>query len=182
MDLTVILGPMKSGKSLELISLMSPLAYTATPFRVYQSDRHVRDNEVKSRIGASMPTSKVRDLESLLDDDVQVVGVDEIHMFQPSDVESIKWLLSKGTRVVVSGIDLDHRGKMFDVVKAVLELGPEKVIYRRSVCDVCHEFTAVNTQVLKDSKPFIEDLGESRALPADGTYTYEARCRKCFVY
>jgi thymidine kinase len=49
------------------------------------------------------------------------------------------------------------------------------------VCDQCRDFSATHTQVLRSGEPFLDHLGGSEALPDDGTFTYEARCRSCFV-
>lgn len=182
MDLTVVLGPMKSGKSLELVSLLSPLQYSTLTHAIYQSSRHVRDGGVTSRVGGVLPTIKVRTLASALDEPVvDVIGVDEVHMFPRGDVAVIGELLGRGTRVVAAGLDLDHRGRLFDPITALFELGPAQVTYRRAVCDVCRDVTATHTQVLANGVPYLEDLASSVALPDDGTFTYEARCRMCVV-
>ncbi|WP_432831307.1 thymidine kinase [Dactylosporangium sp. CA-092794] len=181
MDLTVILGPMKSGKSLELVSLLSPLQFTDVRHRVFQSARHVRDAGVVSRSGAALATVKVTTLAGALDEELDVVGVDEVHMFATADMVVVRRLLARGTRVVAAGIDLDHRGELFAPVRALLELGPAAVTYRRAVCDRCRSFSAVYTQVLEHGEPMIRELAPSTALPDDGTYTYEARCRDCVV-
>ena len=179
-SLDVVLGPMKSGKSLELISLLSPLQFTLVRHRVYQSDRHVRDTGVTSRSGGVLTTTKTLSLAPALEEDLEVVAVDEVHMFDVADIAVVDQLLRRGTRVVVAGIDLDHRGELFAPVRALLELGPDAVTYRRAVCDVCRDFSATHTQVLRAGAPFVEDLG-GEALPDDGTFSYEARCRTCFV-
>ena len=180
-SLDVVLGPMKSGKSLALISTLSPLQFTRVRHRVYQSERHVRDTGVTSRSGGELATTKVSSLHAALDEQLDVVGVDEVHMFDLDDMAVIDELLRRGTRVVVAGIDLDHRGELFAPVRALLELGPDTVAYRRAVCDQCREFSATHTQVLRSGEPFLDHLGGSEALPDDGTFSYEARCRSCFV-
>lgn len=58
MNLTLILGPMKSGKSYELISLFAPLNYTKLKFGLYQSERNVRDSFVASRNGVQLGSGK----------------------------------------------------------------------------------------------------------------------------
>ncbi|GAA4966050.1 thymidine kinase [Actinoplanes utahensis] len=180
-DLTVILGPMKGGKSLEMISLLSPLQHAGIPHRIYQSTRHGRDTAVTSRSGGSLQTVKVQSLAGAADGDVQWIGVDEIHMFTVDDIAVLGVAVRRGIKVVVAGIDLDHRGQMFAPVRALLELAPERVIHRRAVCDVCFSLDATHTQVLEHGKPMIRELAPSTALPDDGTYSYEARCRRCVV-
>lgn len=178
-DLTLNLGPMKSGKSLALIAQLSPLQYSNITYAVYQSARHVRDAAVMSRSGGSLETVKAADLSDALTRDVQVVGLDEIHMFSLEDAAVVEKLLARGTRVIAAGLDLDHRGRLFEPVAALLELGPEQVVYRRAVCDVCRGFNATHTQVLHRGDPYLADI--TGALPDDGTFTYEARCRTCFT-
>ncbi|MDR7326564.1 MULTISPECIES: thymidine kinase [Catenuloplanes] len=182
MDLTVIVGPVKGGKSLEMISLLSPLEHAGVPHRIFQSMRHGRDTEIVSRAGGSLRTEKVASLRGALDRPVQVIGVDEVHMFSVADVGVLGEALGKGVKVVAAGIDLDHRGELFAPIRALLELAPEKVIHRRAVCDVCRSMDAGWTQVLEHGTPMIRRLAPSTALPDDGTYTYEARCRRCFVF
>lgn len=176
---TLVLGPMKSGKSLELISLLSPLEHTNVRHAVYQSTRHERDASVVSRVGGVLATAKVRELSSALDEPVDVVGIDEVHMFAAADVRVVAELLDRGTDVVAAGLDLDHRGRLFAPVQGLLELAPDRVVHRRAVCDVCREFSATHTQVLHHGEPYLADV--IGALPDDGTFGYEARCRRCFV-
>ncbi len=96
-SLDVVLGPMKSGKSLALISTLSPLQFTRVRHRVYQSERHVRDTGVTSRSGGELATTKVSSLRAALDEQLDVVGVDEVHMFDLDDMAVIGELLRRGT-------------------------------------------------------------------------------------
>ena len=181
MELSLVLGPMKSGKSLDLIAQVAPLAYSRLSCAVVQSARHVRDARIVSRTGASLPTLKLETLEPLLHTTEDVVAIDEVHMFTPADVRVVEELVLRGTKVLACGIDLDHRGELFATIRALLELGPTDVRYRRAVCDRCQDLHAAFTQVLCDGVPFLEPLGASEPIPDDGTFTYEALCRRCCV-
>lgn len=180
MDLTLIAGPMKSGKSLELIAQLSPLRYSNISHAIYQSARHVRDEGVVSRSGGALTTTKVNSLRGALGHEVEVVGVDEVHMFTGDDVAVVAELLVRGTRVVAAGLDLDHLGRLFPPIAGLLELGPAQVLYRRAVCEVCRKFNATHTQVLCAGEPYLP--AQVGAMPDDGTFTYEPRCRSCFVW
>ncbi len=179
MDLTLILGPMKSGKSFDLISYFAPLRYTDIPHVLYQSSRNVRDEHISSRNGVIIEAKKVDSLADALDKNYAVVGIDELHMFNPSDVAVVGKLLDKGVRVVAAGLDLDYKGKMFDVVKGLLELGPKEVKYKRSVCELCRQPNAVYSQVFNKGIPLTG--GMPPVIPDDGTFTYQPVCRACFV-
>jgi thymidine kinase len=179
MELTLILGPMKSGKSFELISYFAPLKYTDISYALFQSARNERDNNIASRNGANIEARKISSLHEALNEDLKIVGIDELHMFAPEDVAAIDALLKKGVKVIASGLDTDYRGKMFDVIRNLLELGPKEVRYKRAVCEVCKKPSAVYSQVLNQGEPITE--GMPSVLPDDGTYTYMAVCRDCFV-
>ncbi len=179
MELTLILGPMKSGKSYDLISYFAPLRYTNIPHVLYQSKRNVRDEHITSRNGVALAAQKITDLREALAGDWRVVGIDETHMFPASTVEVVEELLKKGVKVIVSGLDLDYRGHMFEIIKGLLELGPKEVRYKRAVCERCKNPEAIYTQVLKMGEPIVADLPP--VLPDDGTYTYMTTCRNCFV-
>lgn len=180
MPLTMILGPMKSGKSFDLISEIAPLKYTNLPHVLYQSDRHVRDEaRVKSRGGADLEAVLVSSVEDAVGKGYIVVGIDELHMFPESDAAVIADLLKRHVRVVASGLDTDHQGRMFPIVQKLLALGPHEVRYRKAVCEDCRRPDAVFTQVSFEGKPVSGELPS--VLPEDGTYTYKAVCRHCFV-
>ena len=122
-----------------------------------------------------IPINSIKEIVSL---GCGVVGIDEIHMFPDDDAKYVSGLLRWGTRVVISGLDTDYRGRMFEIVKNLLELGPNAVHYKRAVCDNCRQPEAIYTQVLKDGVPVLKDMPPS--IPDDGTHTYLAVCRRCF--
>lgn len=179
MDLTLILGPMKSGKSFDLISHFAPLKYTDIPFVLYQSARNVRDEHISSRNGVVIPAEKVSTLSEALDKNFAVVGIDEIHMFDPKDVPVVAELLNRGVKVVAAGLDIDYQGKMFDIVKSLMELGPKEVKYKKAVCEICRQPNAVYSQVFNKGVPLTG--GMPPVIPDDGTFTYQPVCRNCFV-
>lgn len=179
MSLTLILGPMKSGKSLELIQRFAPLAYTNIPFALYQSTRNVRDEQITSRNGVFMNATKVPSIPEAAPIQYHIIGIDEIHMFPPEDVRTIKRLLQNNVKVIISGLDTDYQGKMFDIIRGLFELGPQEVIYKRAVCEICHAPKAVYSQVLYQEVPLVK--GMPPVIPDDGTFTYQSVCRDCFV-
>ncbi len=179
MKLTVILGPMKSGKSFDLISFFSPLKYSNTKYALYQPKRNVRDEGIESRSGLFLDAEKVESLAHIGDSDFSVVGIDEIHMFDPKEVAHIEQALANGKEVVVSGLDMDYKGEMFTTVRRLLELGPTEVRYKRAVCNDCKKISATHTQVYDKGVPVTE--GMPPVIPDDGTFGYEPVCRSCFV-
>lgn len=170
---------MKSGKSFDLISHFSPLQYTTSKFVLYQPQKNVRDQKIESRSGLFIEAKKIHSLEESLNDEWSVVGIDEIHMFQPDEARHIHDLLVRGTDVVVSGLDMDYRGQMFEIVRKLFELGPREVRYKRAVCHLCKGYSAIHTQIYNKNEAL--KGGIPSVIPDDGTFTYEPVCRKCFV-
>ena len=179
MDLTLILGPMKSGKSFDLISHFAPLQYTDIPHILYQSNRNVRDEKIYSRNGVGIEARKIGSLHEVMDKNYSIIGIDEAHMFDPADVAVIAQLLKNGIKVVAAGLDMDYKGKIFDVVRGLLELGPKEVQYKRAVCEICRMPEAVYTQVFKSGEPVV--AGMPSVIPDDGAFTYQPVCRRCFI-
>jgi len=149
MDLILILGPMKSGKSFDLISEFSALQYTDISFGLYQSARNVRDEAIWSRNGNTLKAQKLTTLFEIAESDKEIIGIDEIHMFSPDDAPAVRTLLLKGKKVIISGLDTDYKGKMFEIIQSLLELGPKEVRYKRAVCEVCRRPNATYTQIFQ---------------------------------
>lgn len=178
MSLHVILGPMKSGKSLELLARTTPFLYTPKKIIFVQPSRNVRDAKLQSRLGVSIDAVKSARLAAV-ESAADVIVVDEVHMFEDrSDYKTVKKWLVMGKDVYASGLDTDYRGRLMPMVARLLELQPESVVRKTAVCDVCGEFNARFTAIRKDGKRIRNGL--PRVVPEDGNYEYQANCRSCF--
>ncbi len=169
---------MKSGKSLELVARVAPYEFAKKKVLYIQPVHNVRDEGINSRLGLNTKAKKVKTLKEVVDD-FDVIGIDEVHMFDASDVEQIKKWLQNGKIIAISGLDIDYKGQMMAIIKKLLELKPDYLISKTSVCEVCHEYAAVYTQVLHGGIEVTS--GVPPVVPDDGTYTYEPRCRNCFI-
>lgn len=178
MAFTLIIGPMKSGKSLELIARVAPYKFANKEVIVVQPTRNVRDDGVASRAGLNIEARKVDSLQDI-DNHYDVIGIDEVHMFSADDGAAIaKWLTSD-KELIVSGLDLDYRGQLIPIMQEMIQLKPDAIINKLAVCDACHEYGAIFTQIIHNNEPVTTGLPS--VVPEDGTYVYEARCRNCFV-
>jgi len=170
---------MKSGKSYELISHFAPLQYTEIPFGLFQSARNVRDTQVQSRNGTGLDAIKIASVGDIPDFTYQIIGIDEFHMFAPEDILHVDKLIKQGTKVVISSLDTDYQGKLFETVSGLLELGPKEVKFKRAVCEKCKNPEAVYSQIFKEKSPLLE--GMPPVIPDDGTFMYMPVCRHCFT-
>lgn len=171
---------MKGGKSFDLISRLAHLEYTQIPFAFFNSAKNTRDKNIFSRNGnTELKAKKINSLSEIEPGNLKIVGIDEIHMFEASDVPALAELLKQGIEVVAAGLDLDYQGQIFPVIKKLFELGPKEVVYRQAVCERCKIPGAVYTQILKDGQAVLGGL--PLVLPEDGTYQYMPVCRNCFI-
>lgn len=175
---TLILGPMKSSKSSELLSRMSPYEHTDQKVLYVQPEANVRDTGIRSRLGISTAALNVQSLHDV-DSDFDVIGIDEVHMFDEQDHHVIDRWLNEGKIIIASGLDLDYRGKMMPIIIRLYELKPDKLITNKAVCDSCKKYDARFTQILQNGVAIHSGL--PHVVPEDGTYEYQARCRNCFV-
>lgn len=178
MALTLITGPMKSGKSLELIARIAPYEFADKRVMYVQPKKNVRDDGISSRSGLKVNAVKVDSLSEITNG-FDVIGVDEINMFDESDAKIIKAWINDGKEVFICGLDLDYRANLIPIVARVLELKPNTVILKNAVCDTCKHYDAQFTQILHNGEPVLGGL--PTITPEDGTYAYEPRCRTCFV-
>ena len=186
-QLILIIGPMKSGKSGDLFSFFGPLGFSNVPWTAYMPSRNTRDNTIWSRMGRGgirFDQSKVYKVDTLdvsLETNDKVIGIDEIHMFDPNQAEIIGKLLAQGKDVVAAGLDMDYRGVVYNIITRLIMIGPDEIIIHQAVCDVCKQWNAHFTQILHNGIPVLEGLPS--IIPDDKTheYDYQSRCREHFV-
>lgn len=114
-------------------------------------------------------------LKSLINEPVDVVGIDEIQFFPQEAIPIINEMIHNGKRVIVAGLDIDFRGEPFGIVPTLMAIADE-VVKLRAICMVCGN-EANNSQRLIDGKParYADDT-----ILVGGQESYEARCRNCF--
>lgn len=190
--LRVILGPMFSGKTTELLRVLRK--YAIAGYRVvlvkpsidvrYSSSRVVSHDGLEMDALVVEPSfaglSKVLGL--LLEHDV--IGIDEYQFFEYSgDLIDSLLDLSSERLVIVAALNLDFRGKPWEVVKELLPYA-EGIKVLRAVCTYVDRYgkkcgrPATRTQRLLDGKPAPYD---SPRVLLGGKESYEARCRKHHV-
>jgi thymidine kinase len=174
----LILGPMKSGKTYELISQVMPYRVAGKGVVCIKPDMDTRNEGIQSRGGGQLPAIAVKSLKEA--PYAEVIAVDEVHMFDPEDMECVQEWLERGATVFLCGLDTGYKAELFPVIKAAFELKPDFVSLHKSICDVCNEYDAKYTQVLSpEGEVYTEGL--PRNLTEDGRYAYQSRCRECFV-
>jgi len=154
-QLEIITGPMGSGKTAEMIARLERYRF-AEEYNVVAAIAvaNQRDNEFASRLGLRYPCTAVDSLDEIDVDDVNVVAVEEAHMFENADKE-LAWLSRRrklGLHVLVSCIDIDYRGQMQPVMKGLYEQAPTNITRQTAAClaEGCSSIEARNTGLFID--------------------------------
>ncbi len=183
----VVMGPMYSGKTEELIRRIVRRNIARQKGIIFKisSDTRTLEEKVVSRAGTSLKAEVIdNSSEALkhLDDFLDYVAFDEAQFFDDAIVDVVKEFVNHGTDVIVAGLNLDFRGEPFDNVMKIAAIADE-IALLKAVCVVCGE-DATRTQrlILKGGKwvpaskndPIFKVEGE------DVQVKYEPRCKNCW--
>lgn len=178
-SVTVICGSMFSGKTEELIRLVRRAMHARKKVQVFKSSLDTRCDTtvIRTHDGAcfnAVAVPDTRTLESLLEPDVQVIGIEEVQFLDEAIIPLCQRLADQGVQVFAAGLDQDFRGLPFSFMPALLSLA-DNVMKLHAICKVCGE-EASRTQRLVDGRP--ADWNEPTIL-IGADESYEARCRRC---
>ena len=173
----VVVGPMFSGKSEELIRRLKRARIARQRVACFKPDIDLRYHRTAIASHSSQTHDAVtianvaemrRDLYRQMQE-IEVVGIDEAQFLDDSVVQLAGELVHLGKRVLIAGLDTTFTGEPFGPIPALMAVADE-VTKLSAVCMVCGA-PAVHTQ----------RLGSSRELVVVGAAgVYEARCRHCF--
>ncbi len=170
----VIVGPMFSGKSEELIRRLRRAEIARQRVQIFKPviDQRYANNEIVSHSGLGIASDNVRTAAEVLqkvEARTEVVGIDEAQFLGEELVDVCTKLADMGKRVIVTGLDTDFLGRPFEPMPRLLALA-EEITKLLAICVRCGN-PAVHTQRLVAS----EDL-----IVVGAAGMYEARCRRCF--
>ncbi|MFO0832503.1 MAG: hypothetical protein U0637_11780 [Phycisphaerales bacterium] len=175
--LTVICGPMFAGKSTQLIERVRGARDLGLQTVVVKPSRDDRYDaaRVVTHNGATLDAVAVRGVDEIqsavrgVPPGALFLAVDEAHFFGDSLVPLVHRLVNTGARVLVVGVERDHRGRPFAPFPELL-VEADEVIKMTSTCARCGG-RAVHSQRM---------FGDDAHIVVGGAGMYEARCRSCF--
>jgi thymidine kinase len=170
----VIVGPMFSGKSEELIRRLRRAEIARQRVQIFKPmiDQRYASNGIVSHSGLELASDLVKDANEIMlkvEPRTEVVGVDEAQFLGEGVLEVCTKLADLGKRVIVAGLDTDFMGRPFEPMPRLLAVA-EEITKLLAICVRCGN-PAVHTQRLVASEELIV---------VGATGMYEARCRRCF--
>ncbi len=168
----VIVGPMYSGKSEELIRRLRRALIARQKVEIFKPSIDVRygADHIVSHSEARIPSRLVAtalEIEPLAVE-AQVVGIDEGQFLGPDLPAVVDRLAESGKRVIVAGLDQDYRAQPFEPMPQLLAIA-EYITKTLAICVVCG---APGSRTQR-TRP------ESGRVVVGGAGLYEARCRRC---
>lgn len=173
----VIVGPMFSGKSEELIRRLKRARIARQRVACFKPDIDLRyhrtaiaSHSAQTHEALTVPNmARLREALYPQLPEVEVIGIDEAQFFEQSIVQFVGELVHLGKRIILAGLDTTFTGDPFGPIPALMAIADE-VTKLSAVCMVCGA-PAIHTQ----------RIGPSRELVVVGAAgLYEARCRACF--
>lgn len=172
--LQVVIGPMFSGKSTELVRR---LRAHQDQGRIVQAFRPVRDTRDPERSlvthdGDRWPATRIlhaEDIPRALIEGVQVVGIEESNMLGEALVDVCLQLLRGGLGVICAGLNLDYRARPFEPMPTLVCFADE-VITRTARCARCEAPARFSQRLVH------QDL----LIMPGGSEAYEPRCVRCY--
>ncbi|MEI8132817.1 MAG: thymidine kinase [Leptolinea sp.] len=176
-SLEVVCGSMFCGKTDELIRRLRRAVIARKKLQVFKPaiDMRYSVEKINSHAGTAfdaIPIATAREILSLLEPDVTVVGIDEAQFLDDGILEVVEELIRRGIRVIVAGLDTDFRAEPFGCMP-VLMAKAERVDKLQAICMVCSE-PASRTQRLVNGKPA---RYSDPVVIVGAAEMYEARCR-----
>src|SRR5438045_6471668 len=170
----VVVGPMFSGKSEELIRRLRRAEIARQRVQIFKPaiDARYSANEIVSHSGLGITSDTVTKAAEILEKiqpRTEVVGIDEAQFLGEEVLDVCTKLANLGKRVIVAGLDTDYRGRPFEPMPRLLAI-EEEITKLLAICMRCGN-PAVHTQRLVESEELIV---------VGATGMYEARCRRCF--
>lgn len=175
----MVVGPMYSGKSEELIRRLKRAKIAKQEVIVFKPsiDNRYSEEDVVSHSGVAIRAVAIDDLSKIkeyITPKTQVVGFDEVQFFEQGIIDIVIKLADEGIRVICAGLDMDFKAIPFGVIPELLARA-EFIDKLQAVCVKCGD-PATRTQRIIDGKPA---RYEDPVILVGATESYEARCRKC---
>ncbi len=170
----VVCGSMFSGKTEELIRRLRRAQLANQRVEIFKPmlDTRYSEEEIVSHNANAIRSTPVENSQNILllvEQGAEVVGIDEAQFFDLELVNVCQKLASRGTRVIVAGLDMDYLGQPFGPMPQLMAVS-EYVTKVQAICMVCGDLASHSYRKVAQSEKVL--LGEKES--------YEPRCRSCF--
>jgi thymidine kinase len=172
MSLELIIGPMFSGKSTELLSRIRKYRILKKKVKcvIHSSDIRYDANSISTHNREVETADIVDKLQSLNINDYDVIAIDE-GQFYPDIYDAVIKMVTAGKIVIIAGLSGDFR---MNFIGEIYKLYPyaDNIAFQRALCVTCGDGTPASFTR--------RDIPNSKYVVIGGNETYSAVCRKHF--
>lgn len=169
----VICGSMFSGKTEELIRRLNRVEIANQSYLLFKpkSDTRFSQEKIVSHSGLSKHAIPIESSVEVIQhhSDEKIVAFDEVQFMDGQIVQVVQQLANKGVRVIVSGLDMDFKGRPFGPMPQLMAVA-EYVTKVHAICKNCGNLAQFSHRNSTDQNLVV--LGEKDK--------YEPLCRSCF--
>lgn len=182
--LKLIVGPMKAEKTGELIRLVKRASIGNKNVVVLspQIDERTVGEVIESRNGSKVKAFRVQSSEFVANytsGPVDIVFIDEVHMWDEGIVREVCKLTDVGIDVVCAGLDMNYMSAPFEIVSRLLALSDE-VEKLTSVCEECGSDKGRRTSRFINGKPASFNSPEILVDGTNHSVVYKTFCNRCY--
>jgi thymidine kinase len=175
MSLDVVIGPMFSGKSSYVLSVISRYSALGVPVLVitHESDTRYGQGFVATHDGRNAPCIHTRDLDSVDIAAYKVIIVDEAQFFKHL-VPFVEWAVDTHHKhVYLVGLDGDSNRRKFGEILDCIPLA-DRVLRLTSFCRRCADGTP-------GLFSYRREYSDQQVI-VGGSNQYETLCRDCYLF
>lgn len=179
-DLTLICGPMYSGKTTETLKrILWAKNGQNRPVYVFKPtfDTRYAETQIVSHDGLKATATNISTIPDIEFEPNAVIFLDEIQFFMEPHfhgnvIEWVKSLLDKNIEVVAAGLDMDWKGNPFEITANLLAMA-NNIHKKTAHCTVCGK---------PASKTFKLDQSTDSSVELGALESYESRCNNHWKY
>lgn len=174
--LTMLIGPMFSGKSTELIRRVNRYSIAGYKPLVVKPALDTRTSNITSRSGTNIECITLKSAKELCFliedniDDIDIIAIDEAQFFNSLYDTIYKVMADYKKPVLLAGLDMDFRGMPFGDIPRLVTLATEVQKFT-AICNRCKSDKAIYSHRRNTSKDIVL-IGD-----ADN---YEPLCFSCY--
>ena len=172
--LKIIIGPMWSGKSTEVVNIYNHNCIARIPTLVvnYDEDKRYHDEKLSTHDKMMIPCQRFHNLIDLIYykelHKYKCIVIDEAQFFADLKV-AVELLLSKDKIIYVCGLDSDFKMNKFGYILDMIPIADE-IVKKQALCAICRNGTKAS---------FTKRLSGGSSQKLIGNDNYIPVCREC---
>jgi len=181
-ELTVIIGPMGSGKTTAVIAKANESLQREEKIVVFRPSVSINNNEdftysdgQAEGLVKSIAVGKEGEMLNFLKWDTGLVCIDDVQFFSPEIVGVVKKILSIGFEVAIAGYDFDYRMEPFGSTLQLARLA-RRVVELKAKCKQCGNSACFSQKVVSDDIT----IGDHGRQTISHNENFEPCCAECY--